>query len=69
VQIIARYEQDFGLTIHRDEPVAVRVKKGMPYHMNERMIAVAMGTVFNLPIIVENWQLPAGAFGESCGPS
>jgi hypothetical protein len=36
--------------------------------MDPAMITIARSTIYTQPVIVENWTLPAGAFGESCGP-
>lgn len=69
VQMIAHYERDFGLTIHRSESVAERVAKGVAYDMDPAMVKIAMSKEYTLPVIIDNWELPAGAFGESCGPS
>lgn len=68
VRRISHYENEFGVTIHRTETVAERVGKGIPYQMDPKIVKVAMGKVYTLPVFVDNWQLPAGAFGESCGP-
>jgi hypothetical protein len=37
--------------------------------MTSRLIEVAMSEEYNEPIILEQWSLPQGAFGESCGPT
>lgn len=72
VQPIALYEQQFGYTIHRTMSVMDRVQLGTPYtDMQQADIAAALSTEFNEPIILApgQWVLPAGAFGESCGPT
>jgi 3'-phosphoadenosine 5'-phosphosulfate sulfotransferase (PAPS reductase)/FAD synthetase len=53
---------------HPGETVADRAAKGTPYEMDPAMIAIANAASYNEPVIVEDWTLPAGAFGESCGP-
>ena len=66
---IANYERRFDTTIHRTLSVEQQADKGAPYNMDPRILALAMSTEYNEPIIVENWTLPAGAYGEGCGPT
>lgn len=67
---IAAYEEEFGVTIHRTESVRQRVEKAKPYDtLDPLLIEQALSTEYREPIIVENWELPAGAFGESNGPT
>ena len=67
---VAAYEAAFGVTIHRNLDVAAQADLGTPYAAAQGYwVEVAMGTTFDLPMRVENWTLPAGAFGESCGPT
>lgn len=70
---ISQYEENFGHTIKRKESVKDLVKKGCSYpSMNEELIRIAKSKIYELPIILseaEIWELPAGAFGESCGPT
>jgi len=72
-QGIIQLEKQFNHTIKRNKSVADLIAAGTPYEaiesMNEQAIA-AISTEYNLPIIMEpgTWVLPAGAFGESCGP-
>lgn len=68
---IARYEQEFGCTIHRSESVSDKTAKGTPYPMDPEMIRIAMSETYDQPIILPDgveWILPAGAFGEKDGP-
>ena len=65
---IVLYEGLFETTIHRSKAVADRANKGTPYQMDPAMIKIANSTEYNEPVFVEDWTLPAGAFGESCGP-
>lgn len=53
---------------HPRETVKDQAAKGTAYTMDPAMIAIANSTSYNEPMIVDNWTLPAGAFGESCGP-
>lgn len=65
---LAQYEEDFGVTIHRSRPLLERVERGTPYQMNS-YVDVAQSSNYTQPIHLEDWRLPAGAFGESCGPT
>lgn len=70
--VIADYEHEFGLTIHRKLSVMERVRRGTPYEMKPADIQAALATTFDEPIILpadSEWRLPAGAFGEMCGPT
>jgi 3'-phosphoadenosine 5'-phosphosulfate sulfotransferase (PAPS reductase)/FAD synthetase len=66
---IATRETEFDHTIHRDENIIERAVRGTPYPMSQLTIDWAMSTDWRGQIIVNYWKLPAGAFGESCGPS
>ncbi len=66
---IAEYEELFETTIHRTDTVTERAAKGTPYQMDEKHIKQALSKEYTGNIIQDDWQLPAGAFGESCGPS
>jgi len=70
VERVAAYEKEFDCTIQRKLSVPELVEKGTPYEvMTEEDIKDARSKEYNREIIVEDWQLPAGAYGESCGPS
>jgi len=49
--------------------VVEQADRGTPYKMDPRDVALAMSTDYTEPIFVEKWTLPAGAYGEGCGPS
>lgn len=66
---VADYERAFGMTIKRKLSVVQEAAKGEPYTMSEADRAAALSETFAEPIIIDDWQLPAGAFGESCGPT
>jgi hypothetical protein len=36
--------------------------------MSQANIDIANSTTYSEPVFVDDWTLPAGAFGESCGP-
>ena len=69
---IAGYEESFGCTIHRTDGVLVRAAKGTPYPAAtpERM-ARCLAREFEEAVLLApgEWHLPAGAFGESAGPT
>jgi 3'-phosphoadenosine 5'-phosphosulfate sulfotransferase (PAPS reductase)/FAD synthetase len=63
------FEESFGCTIKRDISLRKLIDKGTPYKSISKEIAhIATSTKYDLPIVMDTWQLPAGAFGESCGP-
>lgn len=66
-------EQRFGCTIHRTRALPDRIVAGRPYEgINAADVRAAMSRSFDEPIRLPDgvrWQLPAGAFGESCGPT
>jgi 3'-phosphoadenosine 5'-phosphosulfate sulfotransferase (PAPS reductase)/FAD synthetase len=68
-QRLVDYEIDFDCTIHRSKSLIERKDQGTPYDMYEHVIQQAMSTTYYGKIIVDRWALPAGAFGDSCGPS
>jgi len=72
VKKIAEYEKLFGVTINRDKrTVEELVNEGTPYNgiSNEEQVAQSMKKEYNHSIFMDEWELPAGAFGESCGPA
>lgn len=71
-QRIADYEQEFGKTIDRKYSVEEKAARGIPYvaiQANPEAARSALSKTFTEPVIVSNWQLPAGAFGDSSGPT
>lgn len=67
-QIVA-YESEFGLTIHRSDSVTTRIGKGRVYPMANEIIQLANSQEYTQQVILKDWQLPTGAFGDSCGPT
>ena len=61
-------EAEFGVTIKRNLSLAELVQKGTPYEMEAALVDLATAYDYTESIFVNNWTLPAGAFGESCGP-
>ena len=68
--VIARYEKEFGATIHRTKSVVELADSGTPYKVDHDMIKLAMGEEYpeELIFVKGEWKLPPGAFGESNGP-
>jgi 3'-phosphoadenosine 5'-phosphosulfate sulfotransferase (PAPS reductase)/FAD synthetase len=68
---MADYEAQFGVTIDRKLTLDQMADKGVPYELNQADLKVAMSETWDTPIILEesDWKLPAGAFGESNGPT
>lgn len=74
IQVINRFEEQFERTIARDgRTVLERAAAGTVYpRMVQRYIPVAMSETYSEPIILpadDAWELPPGAFGDSCGPT
>lgn len=66
--IIADMEQEFNHTIDAKHPITWLADRGDAYDMNQADIDQALSTTYSNPH-TDTWQLPAGAFGESNGPS
>ena len=67
---IALKEQGTGLTINRKFSITEMADKGVPYpaSADPYWTKVGFSKKFDIPIFAENWVLPAGAYGEGCGP-
>ena len=67
---ISKYETEFGVTIHRTQSVEALAAQGTPYDMDPFWLEVARSKEWTLPIIVDDWKMPIGAFGDqTCGPT
>jgi len=66
---ISAHEKAFGMTIHRQKSVEELAAEGTPYAGAEQWMPLAMSEHFGEPIVMEQWTMPLGAFGESCGPT
>ena len=63
---VAKYEHEFDVTIRRNETVVQAAEKGTAYKIaDESQISVATSRGYNEPVVLDDWELPAGAFGES----
>lgn len=64
------YENDFKCTIKRKISLKELISKGTPYSTITKELAdIATSSNYNLSIIVDKWILPAGAYGDGCGPT
>lgn len=68
-QQIAHYEREFKVTIHRSRSVEASADRGTPYDTDPFWVEIANSRRYDLPVITDRWVLPAGAYGESCGPT
>lgn len=69
VKQIIHYEKLFDLTINRNKSVPELILEGTPYPQTDGGdVLEALSEEYTAPVFVDNWTLPAGAFGESCGP-
>lgn len=66
---VRHYEDSFNHTIRSDMNWSELANGARPFAIDTRMAALAMSKTYDEPIFTENWELPAGAFGEACGPS
>lgn len=69
---VVQYEQASGLTIKRKGTFTEHADAGevyAGYTPKWAMVARSMEWPEHLPIILDHWTLPAGAYGESAGPT
>lgn len=69
---IMRLEDEFGVTIKRNETLRSLISKGTSYPglKNKELLALARSKTYTVSIVSENWTLPSGAFKKgSCGPT
>ena len=66
----ARYESEFGHTIHRSLSLEARRTRGRPFAVSETDVRAALSPSWDEPIFLPaaDWRLPPGAFGEAAGP-
>lgn len=68
-QTIANYEQDFGLTIHRTRSVVEQADRGINQAKSPYWTEVALSPMFTIPMFMDPWELPIGAYGDNSGPT
>lgn len=67
---IMNLEEGFGCTIKRKQTLRSLIASGTPYHtITPELVEIATSFTYKLSIVMEDWVLPAGAYGEGCGPS
>lgn len=70
-EAIAEREEEFGATIKRGVTVRQLAARGTPYPAalaQPELAALAAREAWTLPIVMDPWVLPDGAFGENVGP-
>ena len=70
-EMVAAREAQFGKTIQRALTVHQQADRGTPYAAalaNPDLVRLAESNVWEGPIFTNEWQMPAGAFGENAGP-
>lgn len=66
---IEDYEREFKVTIHRSKTVRELADGGHAYLMDPYWVEQANSRRWYSPIIVDDWRLPPGAYGEAAGPT
>jgi 3'-phosphoadenosine 5'-phosphosulfate sulfotransferase (PAPS reductase)/FAD synthetase len=71
---IARYEEEFGKTIHRTKSIRQLADEGTPYKKAADLfwVSAAMSETYQLGVSVldhDDWTLPSGAYGDNTGPT
>lgn len=68
-KVVADYEREFKVTIHRIHSVDLLADMGSPYEPDPEMVKLAQSRTYDAPIILDVWKRPPGAFAESAGPT
>lgn len=67
---LVTHEKSFGVTLKRDKPISIVMDSGKVYAaITPELLEMSRSTEYTGEIFTQNWKLPAGAFGESCGPN
>lgn len=67
-EMVRKYEAAFKVTIQRLHDVLTLANEGTPYSAaTDDLIAQCRATSYELPILMNPWVLPAGAYGEANG--
>ena len=64
----AGLEDKFGHTIRRGSTINETADEGTPFELDPRMVRIALSDTYEEPILLDDWTLPKGAFGENAGP-
>lgn len=65
---LPRYEKEFGVSVHQGETLVQRADRGRPFNMDPDVVKQAMSVIYEAPIFIDSWKLPAGAFAKGGGP-
>lgn len=65
---ICNLEKDFGHTIRRGETWEDHARKTAKPSYNPELVRLALDPDYNEPVVTDQWELPAGAYGEDTGP-
>ncbi|MBD3627630.1 phosphoadenosine phosphosulfate reductase family protein [Cyclobacterium sp.] len=70
-QELVAFEKDFRHTMKRNATLTDFIKKGKPYKgvFDDELRQLSQSTEYPLPITVDPWVLPPGAFAEGSGPT
>lgn len=67
---VASFESLLGVTIQRKHSIRELADQGEPYRVeDEALLRLAFSHHYTDAVVVENWVLPPGAFGENAGPT
>lgn len=72
IQKIIKYEDEFGVTLKRKGTITDLIASGQIYDKafsDEYLRDLSMSEDYTEDIIINDWHLPSGAYGESCGPT
>lgn len=67
---IISLEKDFGITIKRNISLIDLIQSGDPYlTIDTELSELAISYEYSISITMDPWILPAGAYGDKCGPT
>lgn len=68
---IINYEKEFQCTIKRNTNLVDLIASGKNYEglTDTNLLKISQSKDYNLDVIINNWVLPSGAYGESDGPT
>lgn len=66
---VIHYEKSFDHTIRSDKSWEELVENEPTSRFDPEIARLAMSHDYDGPIYTDNWELPAGAYGEACGPN
>lgn len=70
IETMGRMEKSFGCTLKRDgRPITEHAAAGKAFDIDPAIARLAMSTSYDVPIITDDWKMPAGAFRHGGGPT